>query len=296
MPARVIVEKEPEEELPKSNYFSSPKSTLEFIPSGCTMLDCILGGGWALGRTSNIVGNYSTGKTLLAIEATANFKRKFPKGEIFYREPEEAFDELYAEALGAPIDEINFGKDLDFDTVEDFFEDLEKQCDFLIKKKVPGLYILDSLDSLSDREELKRDIDKGTYGANKAKIMSQAFRRSNRKIKYANMHLMIISQVRDNIGVTFGSRDTRSGGRALDFYGSQVVKLSRIKTLTKQKKGVERPVGIRIRAKCTKNKVALPQREVEFEISFGYGTDELAASIEWLLEVNRLDILGIENS
>jgi RecA/RadA recombinase/intein/homing endonuclease len=231
--------------------------------------------------------------TLCAIEASANFALRYPKGKIFYREAEAAFDLPYAEALGMPIDKVDFGDRGSFVTVEDFEEDLNSKLDELSKQRIPGLYIVDSLDALSDRDELTRDIDKGTYGANKAKRMSGLFRKLTQKVEQSRMCIMIISQIRDNIGVTFGSKTSRSGGHALDFYSSQVVYLSHIKTLRREIRGVERAYGIKIRSRCTKNKVGLPFREAEFEIHFGYGIDSLGANVEWLLEVNRLDILGI---
>src|ERR1019366_4415396 len=95
----------------------------------------------------------------------------------------------------------------------------------------PGLYILDSLDALSDRAELERKIDEPSFGAGKAKQMSQLFRRLIRKINKTDVAVIIISQIRDNIGVRFGDKTTRSGGHALDFYASQVLKLAHLKNI-----------------------------------------------------------------
>ena len=150
-------------------YFSAPSKSLQFISSGCKLLDCVLGGGWVLGRIANIVGDRSSGKTLLAIEACANFARQYSKGNIYYREAEAAFDVRYAETLGLPTDRVDFSDS--FHTVEDMFEDLTK---VLESESKAGLYIVDSLDALSDRSELKRDMDKGSYGAEKAKQMSES--------------------------------------------------------------------------------------------------------------------------
>src|SRR5579859_4146149 len=105
----------------------------EFIPSGCTLLDQILGGGWAMGRVSNIIGNKATNKTGIAIEACINFAKKYPKnkGKIYYREAEAAFDRHYAARLGMPIERVDFLPDEDdlkkgdFLTVEDFNRDLK---------------------------------------------------------------------------------------------------------------------------------------------------------------------------
>lgn len=271
------------------SYFSQPKTTLEFIPTGSKLLDLALGGGWVEGRMANIIGDKATGKSLLCIEACANFVMKHGEGQIKYRECEAAFDPLYAQALGMPLDRVEFGEK--FSTVEDFFEDLSEVCQKA--KKHPILYILDSLDSLSDRSEMDRDIDEGSYGASKAKKMSELFRRLVREMEKAHVTLLIVSQIRDNIGVSFGKKWTRSGGRALDFYSSQTLVLSQKSTEKKTIKGVERPVGITLRAKCEKNKVSLPFREAEFGLTFGYGIDDVPSCVEWLKSVKALDLIGV---
>lgn len=268
-------------------YFK-PNSTLEFIPSGCTLLDCVLGGGYPLGRVVNIVGDKSVGKTLLAIEACANFANKYPDGQIIYAESEAAFDIGYAQSLGLPVDRVIFAGEEEEDallTVEDFYEDLEKR---LAVKKEPMLYVLDSLDALSDRAELVRKIDEGTYGATKAKQLSQIFRRITQKLKHRRVCLIVISQVRENIGVSFGEKYTRSGGKALDFYASQAIWLSHLGKEERTVKKQARPYAIRVRAKCKKNKVGEPLRSCDFMLRFGFGVDDVQSSLEWLQEIGEL--------
>lgn len=271
------------------SYFAAPKHNLSFIPTGSKMLDLALGGGWVEGRIGNIIGDKATGKSLLCIEACANFVAKHDSGKIMYRECEAAFDPQYAEALGMPLDRVDFGEK--FNTVEDLFEDLLAVCKKAAKH--PILYIVDSLDSLSDRDEIDRDIDKGSFGAAKAKKMSEMFRRLVRDMERSRVTLLIVSQIRDNIGVTFGRTWTRSGGRALDFYSSQTLVLAQKGKLKKTIKGVERPVGIALKAQVDKNKVSLPFREVEFTLSFGYGIDDVPSCLEWLKSVKALDLLDI---
>lgn len=278
-------------EPPAADYFSANKG-MEFISSGCELLDNALGGGYAQGRIINIVGDKSTGKTLLAIEACANSSMQFPKGLIRYKEAEAAFDKGYAEVLGAPLDSMEFEED--FDTVEELKNDLEDFAERCKKKRVPGLYIVDSLDALSDKAEQKRDIDKGTMGMSKAKIMSEMFRRDKRKWQSAKVTLLIISQVRDKINVSFGRKWTRSGGRAMDFYASQVLYLAEVKKLYKTVRGIRRAHGVVIRAKITKNKVGIPFREVDFELIFGYGIDDVKASLDWLKSVKGLRKIGLK--
>lgn len=278
------------EATPGGAYFASPKKDIQFISSGCKILDCVLGGGYPLGRVVNLVGDKSTGKTLLAIEACANFAKEY-EGQIWYAEAEAAFDKGYAEALGLPIDRVEFAEDIY--TVEDWYEHLDKVLSEKDKDE-PGLYILDSLDALSDRAEQQRKIDEGTYGANKPKQLGQLFRRLVQKIEAHNITVLVISQTRDAIGVMFGEKHTRSGGRALDFYASQVLWLAQVGTLKKTVAKVDRPVGIRVKAKCKKNKVGLPLRECEFQIKFGFGIDDVAANLEWLESVDKLNLVGLE--
>lgn len=282
----------------KSKVYRADNAPLIFIPSGCTLLDQVISGGWVLGRTSNIVGDRSTGKTLLAIEAMTNALRKYPRIKVWYREAEAAFDMAYAQSLGLPIGKIDFGKkgtDTHWTTIEQVFTDLDEQLTLLEKSKSKdgGLYIIDSLDALTSEEALKREPGQASYNTEKPKIMSEEFPKFLSRLKDANVHLMFISQVRDNIGVMFGEKHKRSGGHALDFYCSQVVWLSQVTKLTRTEGGVKRVTGIRVRARCKKNKVGQPFRDCEFVIRFGYGVDDIEASIKWLEEVKRLDALGL---
>jgi recombination protein RecA len=252
----------------------------------------VLGGGYPLGRVVNIVGDKAVGKTLLAIEAAANFANTYPKGHIWYREAEAAFDEHYARRLGLPVGRVDFGPESlgsSWDTVEDIFEDLERCLDAADKSGAEGLYIIDSLDALSTRAELGRKIDEGTYGLEKPKLLGQLLKRLCRRLKRSNVCLIVISQVRDKIGITFGDKHTRSGGKALDFYASQILYLSHRAIINSPTvKGAKRAVGVRVRAKSKKNKIVMPFRECEFVIKFGYGIDDVAASLDWLIENKML--------
>jgi recombination protein RecA len=287
IPPPPMKSKSMEEETQGLYFARTKKENLEFISSGNFLLDCVLGGGWPLGRMSNIVGDRSTGKSLLAIEACANFRQKYPKGKIIYLEAEAAFDEDYAEALGMPVDSIEFaGAKLPDYTVESWFEHLESTLETMVKTQEPCLYIVDSLDALSDRAEKDREIDKGTFGANKPKIIGQLFRRTVKDMERSRIHLMIISQIRDNLGVSFGETKTRTGGRAMDFYASQILWLAQLKRLDRTIRKQKRVYGIQVKAQCKKNKIGLPFREAEFPILFGYGMDEAEALLTWLESID----------
>lgn len=285
--ARVKVEeaKSSQEEVrssPKGGglYFFSPKEDIQFISSGCTTLDLALGGGWARRRIANIVGDSSSGKTLLAIEAAANFSIIEAKGKIKYRETEDAFDQKYAAALGFPIDRVDFGEPMD--TIEDIFEDLEKVIE---AAKEPELYIIDSLDALSDRGEMERDINAGSYGAQKAKKLSELFRRLNSGLSRKDITVIIISQIRDDINATYGRKTKRSGGRALNFYSSQVLYLSKPEKIYRTISNIKRVVGVDVRAQVDKNKIALPYREAQFQIMFGHGVDDYKSCADFWKQV-----------
>lgn len=292
----------PKKKKHHEDLYGNGRDTIEprhFIRTGATLLNLAISGrrlgGWAGGRIVNVVGDKSSGKTLLAIEASANFARQFPKGLIKYREAEAAFDKPYAANLGMPIDRIDFGNpEKPFDTVEEFFAELERFADRCIARRQPGLYILDSLDALSDKAEMERDLDTSSYGTSKPKKMSELFRRLVRKLEAAKITLIVISQVRSKIGVSFGRSTTRSGGRALDFYASQILYLAHIGAIKATRHGITRVIGIRVRAKCDKNKLAAPFRECDFVISFGYGIDDVGASLDWLKSVKSLGLVGIK--
>lgn len=275
------------------NYFSTPNTDVEFISSGCKTFDLALGGGWAEARVANIIGDTSTGKTLLCIEAAANFCAKysvgkFKKQKVRYREAESAWNTPYARALGMPIERVDFGEPLD--TVEDMFEDLRA---VVRGAKGPELYICDSLDSLSDRAELERDMDKGTMGGDKAKKMSQLFRRLVRPLERKRITVIIVNQIRDKIGAMFGRKFTRTGGRALDFYASQKVILAHLGREGHTVRGQKRSTLIKVKAMVDKNKVGLPFRDATFNIKFGYGIDDAQACVDFLRQVKGLKALGI---
>jgi recombination protein RecA len=268
-------------------YFP-PASPLRFIETGCTLLDCVLGGGWPLGRVANIVGDKAVGKTLLAIEACANFSRQYPDGLIWYREAEAAFDVPYAESVGLPVNRVDFGPDgpdTAWNTIEDIFEDLAECLALAEKRGKPGLYIIDSLDALTSRADLEVSVDKG-YRLRKQAVLGQLFNHFARLIRQTSVCLIVISQLRVNIGVTFGEKYRRSGGMALDFYASQILWLRNKGNIIRKLGGFKKAVGVRVHAKCKKNKVSMPMGECEFIIRFGYGVDSDAANTAFLEEAH----------
>lgn len=259
------------------------------ITSGSFLLDKVLGGGWACGRVSNIVGDRSAGKSLLAFEAMANFAVASDAENCRLAEIESALDRSYAKTVGLP-DGIQLTDEIE--TVEQMEKDLAIFCAAQTKKKdsPAGIYVIDSLDALSDDAEMERETGAATYGTAKAKNMSTMFRKKIATIDRANVHLMVISQIRDNIGVTFGETKKRSGGRALDFYCSQVIWIADIGKIKKTVKGVEMIIGSNVRARCKKNKVGMPHREVDIEVIYNYGVDDESSMINYLKKHKDADV------
>jgi recombination protein RecA len=249
-----------------------------FVTSGSNLLDLVLGGGWAAGRIINLVGDKSTGKTLLAIEACANTSRLSNTEQVRYAEAEAAFDVAYAQTMGLPagIEPVP-----GLETVEQVYDDLHSFLD-RVNPKYPSIYVLDSLDALSDAQEMEREIDKGSYGASKARKLSEMFRRIVKPLERSNCTLFIVSQIRDKLNVTFGETKTRSGGRALDFYASQIIWLAEIEKIKRTVRGAERYTGLWVRANCRKNKLSVPFRSVDLAILFSYGVHDGLSMVDWL--------------
>lgn len=285
-------------ESPGGAYFASSPTHHKYISTGCALLDCTLGGGFVLGRIANVVGDTGVGKSLIAIEASTNFWRTYGDGHIFYVETEAAFDKQYAEALGLKVRRVHFVEDID--TVEKLYNHLDGVLDAIEKRgdaeQCPTLYIVDSLDALSDTAEMEREIDKGSFGASKAKNLSEMFRRVTRRLSTCNVCLLIVSQVRENIGVSFGEKYKRSGGKALDFYATHIMWLANLGKVEQTLNGEKREIGVKVKSRVKKNKIGPPFRQLEFFIKFGYGIDDLAAHVQFLATHKALSRVGLSDS
>ncbi len=264
-----------EESSPTENIYFN-ETSLEYFPSGCTVLDCALGGGWVKDKFINIYGHSGSGKTLLLIEAAINFNKKYHEHFIRYVETEAAFDEEYAHKLGVPRDK--FSLETEIFTIEELHDDA-----LAFSEKHPGgLYIVDSWDALSDKAEMDRKIDENSMGAAKAKKLSETFRRLNSHLSKSGVTLMSVSQIRAKIGVTYGRKYDRSGGFALQFYGSQIVVINEKEKIKKTIDKIVRTTGIVSEIKVEKNKAGTPFRDCLVPIYFGYGIDNIEAGLTWL--------------
>lgn len=276
------------------HYFPFTEDKIERIGSGCLLLDDALGGGWAQDKIFNIVGDSSTGKTLLAIEACANFVLKHKdKAQILYFEGEAAFDEDYAASLGLPSESVTLIRDLD--TIEEISEYVNKEINTNVKAKNGNklFVIIDSVDSFSTSLEVSRDKDdKGSYGTEKALALSQFFRKITRKLSRASVTMCVVSQTRQRIGVFFGKAETRSGGKALDFYATQILWLTEIGKIKRTVDKIDAIIGIRVKARVEKNKAGPPFKEALISIMFNFGVDDLLTSLDYLKKVGKLKAAG----
>lgn len=273
---------------PKRSVQAS-NSDIDFFPSGCTLLDLVLGGGWARRRVLNVTGDKSTGKTGLAVEAAAGFRRVIPNSKVAYIEAESAFSERHAEQLG--LDPSKYDLFQNIDTIEEVFDHVQEYIQ--AAKGKPVLYIIDSLDALSCRMEMERDIHEEPMPASKARVMSQLFRRMVRHVAEMDCTLFTISQVRSMIGASFGNPKTRQAGEALNFYLSQELWLKDKEHIERTIHGEKRIEGIEVIARNTKNKAGMPYRRAEFTYLFEYGVDDEISNLNWLAAHKREAVEGV---
>ncbi len=245
---------------------------VEVIPTGSLALNAALGvGGYPKGRIIEIYGPESSGKTTLAIHAIAEAQRN--GGIAAFIDAEHAFDRFYAAKLG-----VNVGEQLI--SQPGTGEQALEIADQLIRSSAIDIIVIDSVAALTPKAEIEGDMGDNKVGL-QARLMSQALRKLTSTISKTNTTCIFINQLREKIGVMFGSPETTTGGNALKFYASVRLDIRRVTTL----KDGDTPIGNQVRVKIVKNKVAPPFRKAEFEITFGEGISHAGEVVDLGVEL-----------
>ncbi len=253
--------------------------SIESISTGSLALDMALGvGGLPKGRIVEVYGPESSGKSTLALHVVAEAQRN--GGVCAYIDAEHALDPVYARAIGVNVDELYISQ-------PDNGEQALEIADTLIRSGALDVLVIDSVAALTPRAEIEGEMGDSHVGL-QARLMSQALRKLTANLNKSNTVAIFINQLREKIGVMYGSPEVTPGGRALKFYSSVRLDIRRIEAI---KDGTE-VIGNRTRVKVVKNKVAAPFKQAEFDIMYGQGISREGSVLEVAVELGFVKKAG----
>jgi recombination protein RecA len=249
------------------------------ISTGALSLDIALGGrGFPRGRVVEVYGPESSGKTTLTLHAVASVQKD--GGVAAFIDAEHALDPVWARKLGVNIDDLLVSQ-------PDNGEQALEICEMLVRSSAVEIIVIDSVAALIPRAEIEGEMGDSHVGL-QARLMSQALRKLTGAIARSNTTVIFINQIREKIGVMFGSPETTTGGRALKFYSSVRVDIRRIGAI----KDGDEHIGNRVRARVVKNKVAPPFRDAEFDIMYNEGISLVGDLIDLAVAEDVVDKAG----
>lgn len=292
---RKQIRKKPEKEEQEGNYLWIPTGSIMFNLGCSDRID----GGYKTGGMANLIGDSSSGKSILALSGLAEMANnpKFNEYRLIYDDAEfgNSFDmrKLFGDTLLERLEGPNKDPEKFSTTIEEFYDYVFDVLD----SNSPFIYVLDSFDALDAEAEMKKAMEnrekrkkekaedqKGSYDAVKQKKASQMFRQITGRLKKTNSFLLVISQTRDNLSPTGRASQRRAGGRALKFYSSIETWLAHYKGIKKTVNAIEHVIGMETKARISKDKYTGKRKEPHFYIYYDYGVDNIGSCIDFLLK------------
>lgn len=254
-----------------------------WLPSGCSLVDWVMGQGYPMGRMVVVDGQESAGKSFLAYLALRSIQRIGGKAYLYDTEP--AYDEPWVRKVGVATDQLTLFQP---DYIEEVMDSIEDVIEWHAKKNVPAAIVWDSLAASSAKAEEERSMRDTTTLAEEPRALSRWLKRPNTliRMKDKDIVLIVLNQIRDKIGVSYGKKTGSPGGRAVKHYASIILSLRRESEIVARQGGPA--IGQWTEVDCEKNKCAPPARKCRFPIFFDYGIDNALALIDYAKDAKAI--------